>query len=245
MAVSVDTVYQRVLALANKEQRGYITPQEFNLLANQAQMTIFEQYFYDKNQRDRNEPDPDHHTDEGNISKLIDQKLKPFSSFQSVTNGVTFPTTITVGGQVLEIFHYGNIVVGSRYLCKYMERVDLENIKRSARHQTYNQSFDPIWTDSYNAGQDIEVYNNKLNQVTSGVTVECFRIPKTVNWGYVVVRGIPLYNSNVAVNFELHRSEEDTLVNKILEMAGIVINKPGLANLAQVKDQSEKTLQKI
>ena len=40
--VNVDRVYQRVLALANKEQRGYITPQEFNLLANHAQMDIFE-----------------------------------------------------------------------------------------------------------------------------------------------------------------------------------------------------------
>jgi len=50
MAVSIDTVYQRVLAIANKEQRGYVTPQEFNILANQAQMDIFEQYFYDKNQ---------------------------------------------------------------------------------------------------------------------------------------------------------------------------------------------------
>ena len=48
--VNVDTVYQRVLALANKEQRGYITPQEFNLFAHQAQMDIFEQYFYDLNQ---------------------------------------------------------------------------------------------------------------------------------------------------------------------------------------------------
>ena len=38
MAVNIDTVYQRVLTLANKEQRGYVTPQEFNLLANQAQM---------------------------------------------------------------------------------------------------------------------------------------------------------------------------------------------------------------
>ena len=45
MAVSVDTVYQRVLAILNKEQRGYVTPQEFNLFANQAQMDIFEQYF--------------------------------------------------------------------------------------------------------------------------------------------------------------------------------------------------------
>ena len=53
MAVSIDTVYQRVLAIANKEQRGYITPQEFNLLANQAQMQIFEQYFYDLNQFER------------------------------------------------------------------------------------------------------------------------------------------------------------------------------------------------
>ena len=33
MAVNIDTVYQRVQAIANKEQRGYITPQEFNLLA--------------------------------------------------------------------------------------------------------------------------------------------------------------------------------------------------------------------
>ena len=53
MAVSIDTVYQRVLSIANKEQRGYITPQEFNLLANQAQMELFEQYFYDVNQFSR------------------------------------------------------------------------------------------------------------------------------------------------------------------------------------------------
>ena len=47
MAVSINSVYQKVMALANKEQRGFITPQEFNLLANQAQQDIFEQYFYD------------------------------------------------------------------------------------------------------------------------------------------------------------------------------------------------------
>ena len=50
MSVNIDTVYQRVLNIANKEQRGYITPQEFNLFADHAQMDIFEQYFYDLNQ---------------------------------------------------------------------------------------------------------------------------------------------------------------------------------------------------
>ena len=48
--ISVDTVYQKVLAIANKEQRGYITPQEFNLFADQAQQEILDQYFYDINQ---------------------------------------------------------------------------------------------------------------------------------------------------------------------------------------------------
>ena len=38
--INIDTVYQTVQALANKEQRGYLTPQEFNLFANQAQMDI-------------------------------------------------------------------------------------------------------------------------------------------------------------------------------------------------------------
>ena len=50
MAVNINRVYQRVLAIANKEQRGYVTPQEFNVFANHAQMDIFEQYFYDINQ---------------------------------------------------------------------------------------------------------------------------------------------------------------------------------------------------
>ena len=50
MAVGINKVYNKVLAIANKEQRGYIVPQEFNLFADLAQMEIFEQYFYDKNQ---------------------------------------------------------------------------------------------------------------------------------------------------------------------------------------------------
>ena len=50
MAVNINTVYQRVLAIINKEQRGFVSPVEFNLFANQVQMDIFEQYFYDLNQ---------------------------------------------------------------------------------------------------------------------------------------------------------------------------------------------------
>ena len=79
--VSVDTVYQRVLALANKEQRGYITPQEFNLLAPIAQMEIFEQYFYDQNQADRNVKNS---TEYANVDEMLDEKISPFKQTSAI-----------------------------------------------------------------------------------------------------------------------------------------------------------------
>ena len=94
--VNIDTVYQRVLALANKEQRGYITPQEFNLLANQAQMSIFESYFYTKNNRSKVDQDLEVRADEANIDELIGKKLQPFASVENMIGGTAYPTTVTV-----------------------------------------------------------------------------------------------------------------------------------------------------
>ena len=45
MAINVNTVYQTVLLILNKEQRGYMTPVEFNKTGTQAQLEIFETYF--------------------------------------------------------------------------------------------------------------------------------------------------------------------------------------------------------
>ena len=75
MSVSINTVYQRVLAMANKEQRGYLTPQEFNLLANQAQMEIFEQYFYDINQFNRNKGNS---TEFSDMLHILEEKISAF-----------------------------------------------------------------------------------------------------------------------------------------------------------------------
>ena len=76
MAISVNKIYQTVLALANKEQRGYITPQEFNLFADHAQMDIFEQYFYDLNQFKRTVGNDTIHSDMVNI---LEEKNFSFS----------------------------------------------------------------------------------------------------------------------------------------------------------------------
>ena len=47
MAVSIDLVYQQVLAVMSKERRGELTPPHFNILAAKAQNDIFETTFHD------------------------------------------------------------------------------------------------------------------------------------------------------------------------------------------------------
>ena len=81
--VKIDNVYQKVLAIVNKEQRGYITPQEFNLFADHAQMDIFEQYFYDMNQFSRV---PGNDTDYSDMLTLIEEKVSLFQKVEQLTS---------------------------------------------------------------------------------------------------------------------------------------------------------------
>ena len=235
MAISVDTIYQRVLAIANKEQRGYITPQEFNLLANQAQRSIFESYFFDKNMRERLEPVINPETDETNIPELIDRKLFPFKEVLAVTSGHTFPATTTVSSVAYDIFQYGRIFYSSQ-VCRKVTINEAERLKKSIRHMV---DLDPIYADNIITGRDIVVYAGSTVEKTSGVTVECFRIPKSVNWTWTVVNNQALYNASASdlQNFELHAGEEDLLVFKILELAGIIVNSPDISQLANGQKQ--------
>ena len=51
--VNVNAVYQTVLLILNQQQRGYITPDEFNKIGTQAQLAIFEGYASYLNQQYR------------------------------------------------------------------------------------------------------------------------------------------------------------------------------------------------
>jgi len=78
MAINVNTVYQTVLLILNKEQRGYMTPTEFNTIATQVQLEIFEKYFDDLNQQLRV---PQADTDYADRQENIDEKIAIFKTF--------------------------------------------------------------------------------------------------------------------------------------------------------------------
>ena len=82
MAVNVDIVYKTVLLILNKEQRGNMTPDEFNKVATQVQLEIFESYFDTLNQQVRR---PDNDTEYGDRIKNVDQDLSVFKTYGNAT----------------------------------------------------------------------------------------------------------------------------------------------------------------
>jgi len=78
MAINVNTVYQTVLLILNKEQRGYMTPVEFNKIGTQSQLEIFETYFDSLNQQLRV---PQANTDYADRVVNLDEKISIFKEF--------------------------------------------------------------------------------------------------------------------------------------------------------------------
>lgn len=385
MAVNINTVYKAVLAIANKEQRGYITPQEFNILANQAQMDLFEQYFYDISQFQKRKGNSTEHSD---MLHILEEKLAPFrindeqlvgknvflDNFTTditgfaATSGSTANGTVTHDlpaaannyngglkilqsangvGITAEITNFVTLSANKKYRFKYnisdisitepdkfeiillepgntnefiVEARDVQlgfneftfiadntglydlqlvngDTNNSSRFITFSSiELNEVDDTTLGNGSD-EVYRmgnihwksssathpTRVDEITSHeatlynssslgrptssnpayvrsgsntitiyptpsstdtITHDYIKVPATVEWAYNVIQNKPIFKSSGSTDFELHRSEEVNLVNRILVLAGLAIEDPGLFQAAgseEIKDiQQEK-----
>ena len=156
MAVNINDVYQKVQVIANKEQRGYVTPVEFNSLANQVQNDIFEQYFYDLNQADRK---IETYEEYSNAIDLIKEKLSPFHYFKSISSQHTSNNTVTLAANVYELGDVYFTVSGLDYLVQPISKEELINIQLSPLAQPVTKR--PVYVrKSATADRSISCNNN-------------------------------------------------------------------------------------
>ena len=221
--INVDTVYQTVQALLNKEQRGYLTPQEFNLFANQAQQDIFEQYLYDLNAFRKTGPELQ---ELGDSIDHLRSKIRPWVSMMPIS-----------GGQLCQTCHaVGKIYLGtgaSRRELREMGPDEIKDLRASRWHKaafTEAAFFKDGW-------RRISVWDGN-GGIASNLTHEVFDgQPGLAFWGYVVVNQKPLYDPASSQHFELDVSEQPDLVIKILKLAGISIEDPAVYQAASQEDQ--------
>ena len=85
----INSVRNTVLSILNKNNYGYISPQDFNLFAKQAQLDIFEDYFYQYNYQLNKENARQSGTDYANISKTYAEVIDTFSVTKALKKTVT------------------------------------------------------------------------------------------------------------------------------------------------------------
>ena len=244
MAINVNTVYQTVLSILNKEQRGYLTPAEFNKVGGQVQLEIFEKYFEDLNQQLRV---PQADIDYADRHLSIDADISIFETFGNATyNAVgsywelptvdTYSNNIIYSGNTLaanQVYFYelGTVV----YNNEYGKSIELQRLQRN---EFYNIQLSPL-TESTKSFPTYLYENQKLfikpTTIKDKIKVDYIRKPNDVIWGFTpgsvgqyVWNDTPysLSNPTGSTNFEIHESEQTAVILKILLYTGIIIRDP-------------------
>ena len=230
--INVDKVYQKILTIANKEQRGYITPQEFNLMADKVQLEIFDKYFYDLKTAAHKQT-TQFSTDE---IETIYEKLNYFWEKKNLTvlaGGVTY-TSLTS-----DVYKIDNIKTITGELITQLTGTEAGYTEHhpllragAVENKHYTWRFYGMSSEQSN-----KVVFHGLPAGTGTVEIEFWRRPSYPQWTYVVVDGRALYNQTQAIHFELHPSEEEALVTRILQLFGVIVQRQDLQQAAMTDKQ--------
>ena len=230
MAINVDAVYKTVLLILNQQQRGYMTPDEFNKVGTQVQLNIFEKYEDDLNQQYRM---PQNDTEYANRVKNIEQKLQFFQRTGATAYvGPHFTLTPT------DIYRLGSVYYNGEELTQYSQRSEITQLLLSPLTKPTTDF--PV----YLYEQDLlYLYPTTIQ---AGVTISYLKTPADINWGYSVgALGQFLYNSAGSVNFELSVTEQTNVVTRILAYAGVIINDPTIIQVAAQEIAQEEQNSKM
>jgi hypothetical protein len=194
MAINIDSIYKSVLSILNKEQRGYITPDEFNKIGKQMQLSLLDQSFtqYNKSINLQNT----HATNEGyaDLPQNIQNKIDVFYKTSDITlsNGIgTLPT---------DLYKIINLSISNQTI--KLEKVDKDKIPYllSSPLTRPSETF-PIY---YTRVSDIivEPALSDLAWTGGAVKAEYIKVPSSPRWGYSIdaTYGTNIYDDRVFVD---------------------------------------------
>ena len=232
----INSVRNTVLSVLNKNNYGYISPNDFNLFAKQAQLDIFENYFYRYNYQILKENARESGIGYADIKKQYEEVIDSFSKIVSLTKTSGTFTLPADYYTIVRIIHTNGVG----------KMVEVEKVP-IARAQQLLMS---------NLTQPIELFpayvqlEDKLtvypDTISTGVSCYYVRYPKDPKWTYTLVSGEPLFNQGAVdyQDFELPLTDEPTLVAKILQFAGMSIREIEALNFANQQEQTEIVIEK-
>lgn len=234
MAINVNTVYQTVLSILNKESRGFLTPDEFKRIGAQVQLDILDRNFHDYNRAVIKQNAGRFVEGYGNIPEKIEEKIDPFYAFSDITltNGVgTLPT---------DTYKIISLTVSNKTV--QLEKVNKKDLPYLLSSQlTKPTTSHPVY---YQRATDIivEPALTDGSWTLGNIKVEYIKVPNDPVWNSSAdANGALTYTSSGSTDFTLHESDRVELIIGILKYAGLVISDPTVVQAAG--GEESKTIQ--
>lgn len=242
----INNVRKTVLSILNKNNYGYISPDDFNMFARQAQREVFENYFYQYAHANNKTNSRTAGSGYADIAAKHEQAIDTFHvtealSYDAASTSYLAPSLLTTGSEPYLVM--GMDILDTGVLKGEASKVSVAKARMLSRSNltlpTYNNAI---------YSEDGGKITTQPNPAAAG-DVECryIRYPKDPNWTYLSFgNGEPLFDGTATdfQDFEVDLSEESELINKILQMAGLSIREIQMATIASQEEVERKTEQK-
>ena len=231
MAINVNKVYRTVLSILNKEQRGYLTPDQFNRLARQVQLELLEKAFYDYNRALTRRNMQGVSSEYGDIAQNIKEKLDVFNYSETIGVG---PGGYTLSGMPQPLYRVLQLTSTDRStIFEELKKSEIAYVNGSPLTAPSD-----LFPEYYQEDGKLHVLPTPTN--ITNVILDYVKLPDDPTW----VRDTAVtthyeYDDVNSVDFELHPSEEPALVIKILAYAGVIIKDPLVIQTAQQEETNK------
>lgn len=251
----INSVRNTVMFLLNKDNRGYVSPSEFDYFAKQAQLEIFEQYFSDYARAITQQNMRKKAQNYGDIAQHVHNKIDLFYAQETLTyvDVVSDPAQIGQeqdyhqlpadlyklinvlyqGGFGTDTIMSGGTVIQPVAPHKFDMIVNSNYTQPTLTYPIYVRKEDKLYV------RPLSIQGNPFAANDSDVVANYIRKPVDPHWGYTIVGGDPIYNSTNSVDFEISEEDETELVIKICKYAGLSIREADVVKLTSEQEQMD------
>lgn len=223
----INHVRNTVLTILNKENRGFLTPAQFNSYAKYAQQLIFDDYFNEFDKYQTLDNSRRIHSGTGDIKGRLEQKIEKFVKTSTISESSGYYTQPTDLYKIQRITYGGKNV---EHITPSREvYLTLSNLsKPSEEFPAYSIENGYVYISPSDLDDDI-----KITYV---------RKPKDPKWTYQTVGENPIYNPSASdhQDFELFADDESRLITEILKLTGLTIREPQITQAGTGLEQAEE-----
>ena len=245
--MTIDEIYRLAQTFANKEQRGFITPTDFNLLAKQAELELYNKRLSIMMEKSQPKKSAGFYA-ESLTPELAEQDIASFLKTENVTVS-TDSTVLHIGSSGSLLTDYivsitdpfittspGEETISTNIPVEIVNNKNINQILRSSLVKpSASYPVALIGASSTSNAKLINVFPDSINSVT----VNHYVNDSSPKWSYVTIAGKPVYDAGGSTQFKLSNRVHGELVVKILEYLGVTIREAEVVQYAQNKEVTQ------